>query len=87
MIKGCQKKIIHIKDTKSTIFAEAYLVLKPCAEQLASERDIIAEANEIINGAQQIRNNGEHKKHRGRLVPFFLGGIFTVGILLLAHII
>ena len=33
MIKGCEKKIIYLKDTKSEYFEEAYFVVKPQASK------------------------------------------------------
>ena len=48
MIKGNQKKVIHIKNTESRIFDEAYFILKEGIALSVPENDIINEANRII---------------------------------------
>ena len=48
MIKGAQKRMIVVKTTDSTLFEEAYFVVRHDA---ASERmDMLAEADRIIAG-------------------------------------
>lgn len=55
MLKGCQRKIIVMKNTGSNIFEEAYFVLRENAVKAhLSEIDMIEEANRII------RENGIH---------------------------
>lgn len=51
MFKGCQRKIIMLKNTGSGIFDEAYFVIKENAtiSNRVSENDMIAEANKILN--------------------------------------
>ncbi|MBQ8641594.1 MAG: hypothetical protein IJ480_05195 [Clostridia bacterium] len=50
MIRGCQKQIYYVKNPRSTLFAEAYFVLKgkdgpaPGKEEMASEAQRIVEA-------------------------------------------
>ena len=48
MVKGCQKKTIHIKDTGSKYYEEAYFVLKPgVTESKTPDSDMISEAVRI----------------------------------------
>ena len=48
MVKGCQKRTIHIKDTGSKYYEEAYFVLKPgVSESRISSGDMISEAVRI----------------------------------------
>ena len=55
MLKGCQRKIIVMKNTGSNIFEEAYFVLRENAVKAhISETDMIEEANRII------KENGIH---------------------------
>ena len=50
MLRGCQKKIIVMKNTGSPMFDEAYFILSENALRAhASERDMINEANRIIS--------------------------------------
>ena len=49
-MKGYQRKVIHIKNTGSYLFDEAYFVLSRDGEDLQlDEDDMVAEANRIIN--------------------------------------
>ena len=73
MLKGCQKKIIFLKDTESNLFEEAYFVIKP-EFQNKSEEDIIAEATKIANGGFVEKKLS--KRNRGAL-GFFL---FSLGV-------
>ena len=50
MVKGCQKKIIYLKNTGSDVFDEAYFVLNdknPIYEM--GECDMVFEANKILD--------------------------------------
>ena len=50
MVRGCQKKIIYLKNSGSTLFEEAYFVIKNDSQyEEISECDMIEEANRIIN--------------------------------------
>ena len=48
MIRGNRKSIIHIKDTESRIFDEAYFILKEGIALSVPKNDMINEANRII---------------------------------------
>lgn len=50
MLKGCQRKLILLRDTGSNIFEEAYFVLKADADarQNLSESDMVSEARRIV---------------------------------------
>lgn len=47
MVKGCQRKIIQIKDTGNALFTEAYFVLSEAADD-RRETDIVAEATRLV---------------------------------------
>lgn len=50
LYKGCQKKMIMLKNTGSELFEEAYFILKDKDDKSTklSETDMIREANKII---------------------------------------
>ena len=49
MIKGCEKRVVWIRNTDSETFEQAYFVLSESAyEKKKSEGDIVAEAKRII---------------------------------------
>ena len=54
MLRGCQKKIILLKNTGSELFDEAYFILREDApvRSLPAEPDMIREANRILEESQ-----------------------------------
>ena len=81
MIKGCQKKIIFLKDTGCDVFEEAYFVIKNEYEGM-NNGDIVSEATKIASGIYQEKNK---IKSRGReayplilSVGMLLGAIITI---------
>ena len=59
MIRGAQKNMIVIKTSDSDLFEEAYFVLR--RERTARDKDIVAEANRIIETSGGKRCKGEAK--------------------------
>ena len=52
MVRGCQKKIIYLKNTRSSIFDEAYFVIKDnMLYESKDECDMVEEANKILSEA------------------------------------
>ena len=47
--KGCERKIIMIKNTGSEFFEEAYFILREKHGSLSGEQDMIKEANRLVN--------------------------------------
>lgn len=75
LLKGCQKRILHIKNTDSALFEEAYFILKP-ANGETKEDDMVKEAERILKSASLKK-----KKHSFLLTWEDLL-IFLAGILL-----
>ena len=48
MVRGCQKKIIYVKNTDSKVFDEAYFVLSDKIPEATEECDMVEEANRIL---------------------------------------
>lgn len=48
MLKGCQRKIIMVKDLGSSYFESAYFVIKGDLPEIANDSDMLAEAHRII---------------------------------------
>lgn len=75
MIRGCQKKIIQIKDTQNDLFEEAYFVLKrDISHPSICERDIINEATSIVNSYTGTNRQVKIKRRRLNGLVFFLLG-------------
>jgi len=49
MLKGCQRRIIMVKDTGSPCFDAAYFVLRNSAPQTLTKTDMLAEASRVID--------------------------------------
>lgn len=71
MVSGCSKKIYYVKDTKSSVFGEAYFILRPGAELAAGDCDLAAEADRIL------REKLPRRKRR----TVSRGGAFLIGAL------
>ncbi len=56
MIKGIQKNVVILKNTKSPIFEEAYFILRERPGEKIHKGDMISEANRIIS-ANIIHSN------------------------------
>ena len=92
MLRGCQKKIVFLKNTGSKIFDEAYFVISDNVwDDKICDTDMITEANRIIDeciGLQDCSSRGGIISRALRSVkrfvlPFFLGALFSavLGIL------
>lgn len=74
MIKGCERRIIYIRDTGSAVFREAYFILRDGAPSVP-QKDMVAEAERIIRERTQLRRPEDKRKGR------FDRRNFTVGFL------
>lgn len=73
MVKGCQRRVLHLKNPEGGLFEEAFFFLKvssPGARDGA--RDMVAEANRILLGCQE---NLPAAKRRPRGAAVFLLGV------------
>ena len=88
MIKGCRKNIIHITNTGSPYFEEAYFVVRLGGDVDISDDDMVREATRIaeVTGDEYKKKNS--KKRRVRL-SFFLYGAsvcsFVLGLIMLLY--
>lgn len=81
MFRGCQKKIIKLKNTGSGLFDEAYFILKDAAADspYITETDMIKEANRIICDNSVIKNCGKPPVKLPALLLWFIAGAVTCG--------
>ena len=75
MVKGCQKKTIHIRDMGSKYYEEAYFVLRPgVSESKIPSSDMISEAVRIAG--ESVEDHVRVKRSAGRsggFLPFLTG--------------
>ncbi len=81
MLRGCQKRIVFLKNTGSKIFDEAYFVISD-KESAYAPPDLIAEANRIIeenvlSEEKAERGSRVKKIFKNRIVVFSLGALFS----------
>ncbi|MBQ3177373.1 MAG: hypothetical protein IJB52_06100 [Clostridia bacterium] len=77
MVRGCQKRIYYIKDPRSSLFAEAYFVLKNREGSAPGEGELAAEAQRIVSDFDRNIFPHPHKSHHtaaGRNLGAFVIG-------------
>jgi hypothetical protein len=89
VVRGCQKKIVYLKNTESEVFEEAYFVVRDDALADNSECDMVKEANRILDECISLEDTESswHKilnftKHR--IIPFLIG--VSVGMIIITII-
>ena len=82
MLKGTQRKVIVLKDTKSGIFDEAYFIVKNSADSTnLTTHDMVNEANRIITDSV-INGTEKEKKSEKLLRPlWFFIGVFCCAVI------
>ncbi len=79
MLRGCQKKVYHVKNVSGRYFEEAYLILKndvPEVQERTGSADLAAEAERIIREAANAYGNVLPRRspvQLGRAAAFALG--------------
>lgn len=87
MVRGCQKKIIYLKNTQSEIFDEAYFVIKDNAlYENMDECDMVEEANKILEENFYFEDEENRMSHiirliKSNIIPFFIGLFFGIIIM------
>ena len=87
-MRGCQKKVIFLKNTGCDLFDEAYFVVsRESEEKNVCEDSMIAAANKIIKNSIELDKEKRKKKIMiGALriaLPFLLGAFISLGIVFL----
>lgn len=73
MVKGCQRRVLHLKNPESGLFEEAFFFLKsPPVPGAGGARELVEEANRILLGFR----TGEPRR-----CPRFFGSAFLIGAL------
>ncbi|MBQ7715429.1 MAG: hypothetical protein IJT70_06135 [Clostridia bacterium] len=81
MVKGCQKKTIHIKDTGSKYYEEAYFILRPGVfEPKSGDRDMIREAIRIAEESMDSVSGKRRGGSGARGAVCFVLGAFAGAI-------
>lgn len=84
--KGCQRRMIMIKNPGSDYFEEAYFILKENDKKipLASESDMIKEANRIVAdnmlSVYSAKSSSKRKPARTPAASYLLGTLTGIGL-------
>lgn len=66
MIKGCQKKVIWLRNTENDLFEEAYFILSETAyREKKSEGDMVQAARRLINESPVCNYWGTTERSQG----------------------
>ena len=79
-MKGCQKKVIFLKNTGSYLFDEAYFIISREGERSPiTEESMIVEANRIIESSIDTEKKDSHGGHTALrvAVPFLIGAALS----------
>ncbi|MBQ8523408.1 MAG: hypothetical protein IJ457_02160 [Clostridia bacterium] len=81
MVRGCEKRIYHVKNPESELFDEAYLILRRGARtSAATPREIELEAMRILRGSDRSQPKSTQRK-LGSLKSFFLGAALSAALI------
>lgn len=85
MVKGCQRRVFHLKNPESGLFEEAFFLLKsPEPATQNGAREIVAEANRILLG---FRGSDRDNRRRGKRTAFLLGALTGAAIVAAALLV
>ena len=88
VVRGCEKRIYHVKNTESDIFDEAYLVLKRQDKgRSVSPRELEREALRIVKGTVVQPPAAEKPKKRERLLAYIAGALSSAAAIALVSFI
>ena len=93
LIKGCNKRVIVMKETGNEMIEEAFFILRPGGEKgLVSHEDVLEYANGILSHSSEDKCFSRlpmlaRKKRGGYFAYFFmgtiLGALLSAGVLFL----
>ncbi len=82
MVRGCQKRTVHIRDTSSRYYEEAFFILKPGALDPAAQSDMIEEAMRIAEESLSASAPEKGRKRKGlRDIIMFASGFGTCAVI------
>lgn len=86
MVKGCERRVVHLKNTESAVFEEAFFVMKDMkTEKPPSCIEMVREANRILSenttvGVSCEKPSLSSLSVRQACLSFLMGVIFASGI-------
>lgn len=88
MVKGCQRRVLHLKNTDSGLFEEAFFLLRDPGGAGVSHGDMVREANRILLGADDRGATSKKPiKSTGFLLGLLAGLALSAAILFIVSLI
>ena len=87
MVRGCQRKIIYLKNTDSQAFDEAYFLINEERSRTMGEKELIREANRIVEESLGYKDKRKKQNRTGLIIygvsTFLLGALVSSGLWIL----
>lgn len=86
MVKGCERRVVYLKNTDSTVFEEAFFVMKDAKnEPPPSSLEMVREANRILNENMTVEGMlceppSPSLSIRQAILSFLSGVVLTCGV-------
>jgi len=86
MVRGYQKRVIHLRSTDSSVFEEAFFIVKDQDKMKAvPEQDMVREANRILAdnltvGQFCARARGKWRPRLGEVLGFLAGALASAAV-------
>lgn len=82
MVRGTQKQIIHLKNTDSPLFEEAFLIVKQYPQATIGPRSMVEEANRLLSADREDLPSPQKQEKRGTapLTLFVSGAIVGAAV-------
>ncbi len=89
MVKGCERRVVYLKNTDSSVFEEAFFVMKDAKTQKPpSSMEMVREANRILSENMTVEgilcdSPSSSLSIRQACLSFLSGVVFASGIFVL----
>ena len=90
MVKGCERRVLHLKNPESGLFEEAFFFLKaPAPATRDGAREMVAEANRILLGCRTAEAGRLPRSRRAAFLFGMLAGaaLATAALLVIGLIV
>lgn len=82
MLRGCQKKVIHVRSPGSDLFEEVYFIVRENSQTPAAPGDMVREAEKWLSGVREPSASGRTFL---KLLAAFLTGAVSVIVFLTVY--
>ena len=82
VLKGCEKRVVHVKSPENPLFEEAYFFLKNQNTSAVAPSDLWREAEKIVNQSLLENIQGDENRVSNRLfylLSFIIGAFVGIG--------